>query len=564
MVYGCLTSLLLCGGLIALVHPVVVRSVDTPVAWGVSAGLAFANLLAVGALWNAARAWGNARLIGRAVAGESPVEGRRAAVAGRVEAIGATMQAPFSGKPCVLYEIDISHDSEVPQSDDDSTRTVSVKDFGGVGKVPFAVRNDFEAVRIFGMPDLDALPARTFARRADLARITRFVRETEWQDYSGLNVLKGAKRLWSTLSTQEESFVQHWRLIALADCAWLESEDSGAEFTLPTFTEKIVAPGDVVTIVGYCDGQLGGLTSTVTRDGNILTIYTGEPRAALARQRRSFFSNLIGGILGLALINGIATVGMQLYRNAPERQKELATRLSKAVADGDPAGVESAFVRGLKPGSRKDSSERSALWDATDATMVALLVERGIDPNATDKEGNTALMAAASSGRAEVVKALLAGGADINARNPKSLRTALVAAIGAERHECVAVLRAAGAIDDTVNAGNGRPITPNDEPYRICREYNAAVHGRNLPRILELSAPERASYLHDIDWDAWQSSRPIEPVTITGYWRDDHATVAIEGDTPRSGRQTWVIQLFRSGGQWRIVRERWVLSGRVD
>jgi len=51
------------------------------------------------------------------------------------------------------------------------------------------------------------------------------------------------------------------------------------------------------------------------------------------------------------------------------------------------------------------------------AEKVKALIAAGADVNAKGEAGETALMGAASEGNAEAVKALLAAGADINAKN---------------------------------------------------------------------------------------------------------------------------------------------------
>ena len=48
-----------------------------------------------------------------------------------------------------------------------------------------------------------------------------------------------------------------------------------------------------------------------------------------------------------------------------------------------------------------------------DAEAVKLFLDAGMDPNATDKNGETALVAASRSGRQETVELLLSHGADI-------------------------------------------------------------------------------------------------------------------------------------------------------
>lgn len=48
--------------------------------------------------------------------------------------------------------------------------------------------------------------------------------------------------------------------------------------------------------------------------------------------------------------------------------------------------------------------------------MVKLLIAKGLDVNAKDKYGRTALMCAARGGHAEIMRLLLDSGADVNAK----------------------------------------------------------------------------------------------------------------------------------------------------
>jgi ankyrin repeat protein len=63
-----------------------------------------------------------------------------------------------------------------------------------------------------------------------------------------------------------------------------------------------------------------------------------------------------------------------------------------------------------------------------DTAEVQGLIEAGVDVNAMDKNGNTALMCALYIGHTEIVELLISKGADVNAQNDygyTALKTAL-------------------------------------------------------------------------------------------------------------------------------------------
>ena len=86
-----------------------------------------------------------------------------------------------------------------------------------------------------------------------------------------------------------------------------------------------------------------------------------------------------------------------------------------------------------------------------------MLLERGAAVDAKDAaRGQTALMWAAAEGHAEVVRALLAAGADLRARVPSGM-TALLFAVREGRLDVVRVLLAAGAdVNETIPVEGGR------------------------------------------------------------------------------------------------------------
>ncbi len=76
---------------------------------------------------------------------------------------------------------------------------------------------------------------------------------------------------------------------------------------------------------------------------------------------------------------------------------------------------------------------------------VSQLLSAGADPNASMPESETALLTAARTGKAEVVKALLARGANVNARDSYRGETALMWAAGKNNVDAIRMLIEFGA-----------------------------------------------------------------------------------------------------------------------
>ena len=91
-----------------------------------------------------------------------------------------------------------------------------------------------------------------------------------------------------------------------------------------------------------------------------------------------------------------------------------------------------------------------------DTRVVKALLNAGVDVNARDSTGFTALMFAARYGHTDTVKLLLAGGPDVNAKSRLLGYTALMSAISSAKIIIIKDLLDAGA---DVNARNDDGIT---------------------------------------------------------------------------------------------------------
>ena len=143
--------------------------------------------------------------------------------------------------------------------------------------------------------------------------------------------------------------------------------------------------------------------------------------------------------------------------------KEIAQLLIKAGAPVNPSATalwsplaDAAFAKHfdimkllLQSGAKVDAPDHRGvpLLASTgffDPTVTNILLEAGADPNAADREGETALMKASGYGVRESVRVLIEHHADVNRKDVKG-RTALMHASAGHRSDAIPLLLEHGA-----------------------------------------------------------------------------------------------------------------------
>jgi hypothetical protein len=111
-------------------------------------------------------------------------------------------------------------------------------------------------------------------------------------------------------------------------------------------------------------------------------------------------------------------------------------RISQGARDG-------SSDTGDRISSAMGEPQKSGLLQAcetADASVVDVLLNAGADANSTRPEGETALMVAARTGKSDVVKALVAGGANVDAKESWRGQTALMWAAGEDHDDVIKTL----------------------------------------------------------------------------------------------------------------------------
>jgi ankyrin repeat protein len=173
---------------------------------------------------------------------------------------------------------------------------------------------------------------------------------------------------------------------------------------------------------------------------------------------------------------------------------------------------------GAEPNARDDHGWTPlflAAGSAGSAGLVARLLERGANPNTPDKDGNTPLIEAAQYGRPEVVKLLIAAGANMEAKNQAGI-TALAAA---EDVETLDLLVAGGAnIEDVTSFVFGKHVDLDDRQRRVLK---AIVTGTSQS-ISTLSTSEITKPFPD-GYTALQLAALFGRIDLS-VWLIDHGT----------------------------------------
>lgn len=144
--------------------------------------------------------------------------------------------------------------------------------------------------------------------------------------------------------------------------------------------------------------------------------------------------------------------------NDPFTNPDLAP-LADAVRRGDAPEIRrlSQQVAPDTPGSDGSTLLMEAIRRDRVASAEALL-DAGADPNRVDARGETAVHAAAFTGNADLLRAVLAHGGDVDARNPHTGETPLVKALLSPNKQQYEVLLDAGADPGAADLNGETPL----------------------------------------------------------------------------------------------------------
>ena len=180
---------------------------------------------------------------------------------------------------------------------------------------------------------------------------------------------------------------------------------------------------------------------------------------------------LFGVVLSLALMTPAAAAGTGLIdavkrgdvaavRALVQRKADVnqpggdgMTPLHWATFDGNNEIASVLIKAGAKLNARSSRGLTPLLLaaDNSDGSLIRLLLEAGADPNQTNSLGTTALMRAAAAGDVQSVTALIDHGARVNTRESTRDHTALMFAAALDRVDVIRTLVARGADPNLVS-----------------------------------------------------------------------------------------------------------------
>jgi hypothetical protein len=365
-----------------------------------------------------------------------PRDGERVAIAGTLEATGELLRAPLSGRECVAYDYSISHVPKPPafigRPKNQNSQPSEVISRSGMAMAPSVIRSGVREVRLLAFPGFERLAASKLDD-GTIERARGYIAATPFKEQS---ILSAPGQVAKVLEDRSGSLRVDWKMSSHE-----ELEDS-------RFSERTVPAGAKACVVGLYSEKENAIVPQADTGGVRLIRGSREEALEFLRDKRS--GSVIAAIFFL-LVPAPVMYGILAYREAyseahhePSVRGDRLEAFGTAVKMGNVAAVRESLRHGVNVNA-PDESGQFPLANAANGPTAAALIEAGAKVDAPDRNGVTPIMAAAGQGHADVVRLLIAHGADVNAKSRDRRRTALDYAAYSDQEEVIRMLRAAGA-----------------------------------------------------------------------------------------------------------------------
>ena len=212
----------------------------------------------------------------RMARGERPLDGDLAAAIGTVHTTFETLQAPFSGRECVLYSYEIG-----PPGGGEGK---PARDYVGYGMTRCAVRTPYGEFALGSFPVLEHV----FETEADRVAAEHYVATTQFENLGGV---VAALRSMMGVHTTAPPLKKDWQI------------GSAGNIHRAEVLEKIIAPGETITAFGRYVAASNSIISDTKQKGFLRVRRGGD-----ALHAPSIPWNAIGSFFGGIALIAIANV----------------------------------------------------------------------------------------------------------------------------------------------------------------------------------------------------------------------------------------------------------------
>jgi ankyrin repeat protein len=427
----------------------------------------------------------------RAVNAEPLRDGRLEAANGPIRPLGAALEAPFTGRPCVVYQYDVKQPG------------AGHSEFAGYALTPSAISTVRGSVRVLGWPILDKFPQEDAT--IDRARGLAYLQSATFESLGPTRILS----VVSELLADDDGTVRKDLRIG----------DATLDLAGRTITERIVPVGAPITMLGRWSDLKQGFTPAGPSSLN--RIFAGDLEQTKQEIRGNTLQVFGAGVFFFVALHAIL---VPIYLFAPTRNASGTT--------GPPS-----------------------VWDERDCDRQKVLLAEGANPNELGRDGLTPLMNAARMTEPACVQNLIAAGARLETADKFGDSALAQAITGGRDDNAEMLRKAGAkdfrvteATGESVTDGSAPFAAVKEYIAAVHRgDFNTMAR-------LKIGASVQLMEERRDDLAFWQSMRPRSPEIADGWMNDKAATLTVRGSTPGGDRRIW-YHLENGLAGWRIKRE---------